>query len=73
MTSGARWPGAEVHFEVGVGELGQVVEGRRESAVAGVGVELAGDLDQDAAIGGLGDQVDGEQRAEGVVVGRAAR
>ena len=62
--------GAEVDFQVGVGELGQVVEGRGQVAVAGVGVELAGDLDQDAAVGGLGDQVDRQQRAEGVVVRR---
>ena len=39
----------------------------------GVGTQLAGDLDQDAALGGLGDEVERDQGAEGVVGRGAAR
>ena len=67
VTSGARWPERKLTVEVGVGELGQAVEGGGQRAVAGVGDDLAGELDQDAALGRLGDQVDGDQGVEGVL------
>ena len=60
---------AEVDVEVGVGELGEVFEGGGELAGGRVGFDLAGDLDEDAALRRLGDQVEGDQGVEGVVEG----
>ena len=64
---------AEVDVEVRVGQLGQVVEGGGELPGGRIGVDPAGDLDQDPALGRLGDQVEGEQGAEGVLVAGSRR
>ena len=59
---------AEVDVEVGVGQLGQVVEGGGQAPGRRIGVDPARDFDQQAALGRLRDQVEGEQGAEAVLV-----
>src|SRR5947208_4266829 len=61
---------AKVDAEVRSGQLRQFVEGRGEAAGGRVGIELPGDLDEDAPWDRLGHQVDREQAAERVVVWR---
>jgi hypothetical protein len=58
-----------VDVQVRVGKLGQLVEVRGQAPVAGIGVDPPRHLDEDAAVGLLGDEVDGDQRAERVVEG----
>ena len=51
------------------GQLGEVVEGGDQLAGVGVGLDFAGQLDDDAELGVLDHHVEGDQGVEGVVVG----
>ena len=69
MTSGAPGAFAEVQGDVGVGQRRQAFEGGDQLPVCGVGLDPAGLLDQGAAFGCAGDEVEGYEGAVGVLVG----
>ena len=50
-----------------VWKLREVFESCRQTAGVGVGVKLARNLQQDAALGGAGDEIEGEKRVEGIL------
>ena len=60
---------AEVQLEAVIGQLGQAFEGADQPAGARVGLDPARLLDDDAALGDAGDDVEGYQGVEGIVVG----